>query len=165
MFTHRDPSFEASDLAKLHALTAGLERSYHADAVDTIRDLVENDPGRLFDVETATHILITDLRARGWSEQSLFRLLSAVADRPFDEAFSSLRQTITAPPAWFTCYIAVTLTGLQKQIPRGGDFEVVDEMPAAPPGMPSQTTATAPITAETLLIAISAAYTLSVCRR
>jgi len=118
-------------LSKVEGLLSHLRTTYISDALDTVRALVTNGQKDLLDVEAIAETLISDLRARGFSDQTLGGHISAAGAKPsWEEGIESLRVVWTAKEKKLRVFVAVT-QGLENDLPSDGSLVRVDELPAS----------------------------------
>lgn len=134
-----EPDCDSSTVAELDAYAAHLARTYCCDALQLIRTIITNRPRELLPLEIAAQGLVSDLRARGWTDQALLdKVVTLGTANDFDAAFDVFSGELTAPARRFTCYVAVTTQEVEDQLPNEPDFHVVAAVPGPPAGFPTQ---------------------------
>ncbi len=103
------------EVAFLFSLNATLRRTYLSDALAAIAWLTAEEPRRLADLDRCVGTLVTDLRARGWSDPTLRRLFSSLSHGDFKTEFAEIRTKVLSPFPSYSCYVAVSVDGLTGQ--------------------------------------------------
>lgn len=134
-----EPNFGSTDVAEIEAYAGQLSRTYCTDALELIRSGITDRPRELLLLESAAQCLVSELRARGWTDHALLEKVVALGEaEDFAAAFANFAAQLTAAPRRFTCYVAVTVQDVEDQLPAEADFRVVEAVPDAPAGIPKQ---------------------------
>ena len=137
--TQEEPDCDSSRVAEVQAYAAQLARTYCGDALQLIRTIIADRPRELLQLESAAQGLVSDLRARGWTDQALLeKVVGLGSANEFDTAFDAFSRELTAAPRRFTCYVAVTIQEVEDQLPEEPEFHIVDVVPGPPAGFPTQ---------------------------
>ena len=102
------PNVRDAHVRALETARDELESSYLGHTLDAVTHLTLQRPDALLELESAVQSLVTDLRARGWSDPKLttaFKLLDS--DAPAD-ALATARNQFQSAIRTFTCYVPVS---------------------------------------------------------
>ena len=129
--------FRESDVAVLEAYCKVLERTFIEDAFAAIEKTIASAPKALFDLETICGQLISELRARGWADESIEAAAHAagIDTAATASALGQLRTQMTVPPTRFQCFVPVTVTTHRTDLAIEGAIDIVDSVPGKPEGM------------------------------
>ena len=134
-FIQPEPNYTSADLEKLEALLNQLSKTYVGDALNRVREIVNASGRELFELESISTSLVSELRTRGWSDSALadgFHEARGCAKAEVDQ----LQKLVTAAPKNYVCYVVVAVnSALFRQ--KDEDFTVVSKLDEPPKGFPA----------------------------
>lgn len=119
---------DEENVLRAEAFAQSLRRTYLSDAFSTLEDLAEQSPRELYALEQVCGSLISELRARGWSDATLNEILSGPI-ASVTELLITLR-TLDRSDQTFHCYVAVTVTTHRVELEASERLSFVDTLPA-----------------------------------
>ena len=119
-------------IAELRALLGRVEASFVEDAFEAARELIEEHPEKLGDLDAICGDLVTDLRTRGWSDETLLDWARSVDESMIGEALRMAASKFGQPAIELECFVPVALT--PDYVPP--TLTLVSELPSKPSGPP-----------------------------
>ncbi len=111
---------------RVEAFGESLRRTYLPDAFATLQSLAA-ESRELFAIEDVCVALVSELRARGWSDASLSDAFGR--DIPDLATFVGSLRELDVPPRQWTCYAAVTITSQRSALEVADRISLVDSLP------------------------------------
>jgi hypothetical protein len=118
---------------QLRAILVAIRNSYISDAFEEMSLVLTNEPKRHQELISLVDGIVGELRAKGWSDESLDEALTAThASQPESmcAAVAVLRRIVGAGPSEYECYVSLTLPSRRPQFPKDDpSFELVEHLP------------------------------------
>lgn len=121
---------------QLRALLLGVRQGYLRDGFAELQAVVTAEPKHHEQVVALADALVSELRARGWSDEGLEEeALRSQLDAANDnlQAIAGLLTNVSRKDGDFECYVSVTLPAKEPPFPKDDPtFSLVSELPNAP---------------------------------
>jgi hypothetical protein len=128
-----------SDVHDLQATSLLIKNTYVTDAFGLVRDILNDSPRRLQDVECVCQTLISDLRARGFTDPTLIEMLDGalkIGGGDGSKALAELERLTTVTSSSWRCYVSAHISPIQRYIDRLPNLELAP-LPTEATGRPA----------------------------
>lgn len=126
----------ADSVAVLRAIVAPLRKAVIPESFNLVEQLIESTPKEHAALCQLSNSIVSELRARGWSDEALLDA-GAAAERSISPDWRlcllDLRDKVTSPSRDFTCFVAVTLPATRPPFPTDDPtLKLIDALPDVP---------------------------------